>query len=147
MAGGTRGRPSIFSTILRDDPQQQFSVVSTVEQQTQGRREVLDALLVVLVHHELAGLEPTDKSSFGIGELGVEVGDLGVANAAQQMVGQIGTVAGIQLLSTIQGGSVDGLPFTAAYLIGGTVAAAGVVAAGFISRRARVARVVVAEAA
>ena len=77
----------------------------------------------------------------------VDVGDLGVANAAQQMVGQIGTVAGIQLLSTIQGGSVDGLPFTAAYLIGGTVAAAGVVAAGFISRRARVARVVVAEAA
>lgn len=63
----------------------------------------------------------------------VAVTDLGVANAAQQMVGQIGTVAGIQLLSTINGGSSDAMPFAAAYVVGGVVAVAGVVAAGFIS--------------
>lgn len=61
--------------------------------------------------------------------------DLGVANAAQQMVGQIGTVAGIQILSTIQGGSADGLPFAAAYIVGGAVAVGGVAAASFIRGR------------
>ncbi len=65
--------------------------------------------------------------------------DLGVANAAQQMVGQIGTVAGIQILSTIQGGSADGLPFAAAYIVGGAVAVAGVAAASFIRGRGGVA--------
>ena len=48
----------------------------------------------------------------------VSTGDLGVANAAQQMVGQIGTVAGIQLLSTLHGGSVDAGPFASAYVVG-----------------------------
>lgn len=56
----------------------------------------------------------------------VEPGDLGVANAAQQMVGSIGTVAGIQLLSTIQGGSEAAMPFIAAYLVGAGVAGVGV---------------------
>jgi len=65
----------------------------------------------------------------------VETGDLGVANAAQQMVGQIGTVAGIQLLSTIQGGSDSALPFAAAYVAGGVVAVFGVVATTFIRAR------------
>lgn len=77
----------------------------------------------------------------------VEVGDLGVANAAQQMVGQIGTVAGIQLLSTINGGSGDAAPFAAAYLVGGVVAAGGAVAASFISVRSRAARLRMADAA
>jgi len=77
----------------------------------------------------------------------VEARDLGVANASQQMVGQIGTVAGIQVLSTIQGGSTEAFPFTAAYLVGGAVAIGGVVAAGFISRSRRDARLEVADAA
>ena len=77
----------------------------------------------------------------------VETRDLGVANAAQQMVGQIGTVAGIQVLSTIQGGSADALPFTGAYLVGGVLAITGVVAAGFISRSRRDARLRIADAA
>ncbi len=77
----------------------------------------------------------------------VEPRDLGVANAAQQMVGQIGTVAGIQVLSTIQGGSTDAFPFTAAYVVGGAVAVTGVVAAGFISRARRATRLDVAEVA
>ncbi len=63
--------------------------------------------------------------------------DLGVANAAQQMVGQLGTVAGIQILSTIQGGSADGFPFAAAYVVGGVVAVGGAVAASFIAGRGR----------
>jgi EmrB/QacA subfamily drug resistance transporter len=66
----------------------------------------------------------------------VDPEDLGVANAAQQMVAMIGTVAGIQVLSTIQGGSDAAGPFTAAYLVGGAVAVGGVVAAAFV-RRAR----------
>lgn len=77
----------------------------------------------------------------------VAVTDLGVANAAQQMVGQIGTVAGIQLLSTINGGSADAMPFAAAYLVGAVVAGAGVVAAGFISASRRVVPLRVADAA
>ncbi len=77
----------------------------------------------------------------------VDVSDLGVANAAQQMVGQIGTVAGIQLLSTINGGSADATPFAAAYLVGAIVAGLGVVAAGFISATRRDTRLTVADAA
>jgi EmrB/QacA subfamily drug resistance transporter len=67
----------------------------------------------------------------------VDAEDLGVANAAQQMVAMIGAVAGIQVLSTIQGGSDAAGPFTAAYVLGGVVAVVGVVAAAFVrsSRR------------
>lgn len=71
----------------------------------------------------------------------VEAEDLGVANAAQQMVAMIGTVAGIQVLSTIQGGSEDAGPFSAAYLVGGAAAIVGLVAASFVrSSRASPAR-------
>lgn len=77
----------------------------------------------------------------------VDEHDLGVANAAQQMVAQIGTVAGIQVLSTIQGGSGAALPFAAAYLVGGGVAALGVVAAGFVRASARRPALRIADAA
>lgn len=77
----------------------------------------------------------------------VESGDLGVANAAQQMVGQIGTVAGIQLLSTIQGGSTAAGPFTAAYFVGAGVAGMGVVATTFIRSRRATGELRVADAA
>jgi MFS family permease len=71
----------------------------------------------------------------------VDPEDLGVANAAQQMVAMIGTVAGIQVLSTIQGGSEDAGPFSAAYLVGGAVAVIGLVAAAFVrSTRSAAAR-------
>jgi EmrB/QacA subfamily drug resistance transporter len=62
----------------------------------------------------------------------VDAEDLGVANAAQQMVAMIGTVAGIQVLSTIQGGSEDAGPFSAAYILGGAAAVIGLVAAAFV---------------
>jgi EmrB/QacA subfamily drug resistance transporter len=65
----------------------------------------------------------------------VAVEDLGVANAAQQMVAQIGVVAGIQVLSTIQHGSDSAGPFVAAYLTGGVFAVVGVIGAASVSRR------------
>lgn len=76
----------------------------------------------------------------------VDAEDLGVANAAQQMVAMIGTVAGIQVLSTIQGGSEAAGPFTAAYLVGGVVAVLGVVAASFIRSNRSAASLRAAEA-
>jgi MFS family permease len=62
----------------------------------------------------------------------VDAEDLGAANAAQQMVAMIGATAGIQVLSTVQGGSEAAGPFTAAYLLGAGVAVVGVVAAVFV---------------
>jgi EmrB/QacA subfamily drug resistance transporter len=59
----------------------------------------------------------------------VEPERLGVANAAQVMVTQIGAVTGIQVLSTIQGGASGTGPFVLAYVTGGLVAVAGVLGA------------------
>jgi EmrB/QacA subfamily drug resistance transporter len=77
----------------------------------------------------------------------VDAEDLGVANAAQQMVAMIGAVAGIQVLSTIQGGSEAATPFTAAYLVGGAVTVVGVVASMFVRSSRTTARLRTAEAA
>jgi MFS family permease len=78
------------------------------------------------------GLGASSPSLVTVVANAVEERDLGVANAAQQMVAQIGTVAGIQVLSTVQGSSSAKAPFTAAYLIGGAVAVLGVIAATFL---------------
>jgi MFS family permease len=68
----------------------------------------------------------------------VDRADLGVASAASQLMAQIGTVAGIQLMQTVQVSrqAADGLvgSYRAAYLLGALVAAAGVVAAAFVRR-------------
>jgi MFS family permease len=77
----------------------------------------------------------------------VETENLGVANAAQVMVTQIGVVAGIQVLSTVQGGGSSTGSFTVAYLVGGIVAVAGIVGAAFVQSADRPARLSVAEAA
>jgi hypothetical protein len=67
----------------------------------------------------------------------VDERDLGVANAAQAMVAQIGTVAGIQVLAAVQQsvGGRDG--FTAAYVVGALVAALGVGGAAFVRSASR----------
>lgn len=61
---------------------------------------------------------------------------LGIASAAQQLVTQVGVVAGIQLMSTIQASreGAAGLngSFRAAYLVGAGVCFAGVVCAAFL---------------
>lgn len=62
----------------------------------------------------------------------VDVHDLGVANAAQQMVAQIGVVAGIQVLSTVQGDSHLAGPFVAAYSVGAVAAVVAVIGAWFV---------------
>jgi len=61
---------------------------------------------------------------------------LGIASAAQQLVTQVGLVAGIQLMSTIQASreATDGLTgsFRASYLLGAGVCGLGVVCALFL---------------
>ncbi|MEA3055147.1 MAG: hypothetical protein QOD30_579, partial [Actinomycetota bacterium] len=70
--------------------------------------------------------------------------DLGIAGAAQQMMTQIGVVAGIQLMQTVQ---IAGEPsvglvgsYHRAYLLGAAVCALGIVAAAFVQRSPRVVR-------
>lgn len=65
----------------------------------------------------------------------VDSSDLGVANAAQQMVAQIGVVAGIQVLSTIQAGSDESGPFVVAYLVGAVASVVGIAGAAAVTRR------------
>jgi EmrB/QacA subfamily drug resistance transporter len=66
----------------------------------------------------------------------VDEEQLGIASAAQQLVTQVGVVAGIQLMSTIQASreAAAGLTgsFRSAYLVGAGVAVAGVLCAAFL---------------
>jgi MFS family permease len=66
----------------------------------------------------------------------VDEASLGIAGAAQQLVTQIGVVAGIQLMSTIQASreGSDGLvgSFRVAYLVGAGVCFLGVICAAFL---------------
>jgi EmrB/QacA subfamily drug resistance transporter len=68
----------------------------------------------------------------------VEDEDLGVVGAAQQMMAQVGVVAGIQILQTVQAArepAVGGIAsYHAAYWVGALAAALGVVAALFVHR-------------
>jgi hypothetical protein len=63
------------------------------------------------------------------------------------MVTQIGVVAGIQVLSTIQNGSHSSDPFVLAYVVGGLVGIVGVVGAAFVRSADRRASLRVAAAA
>jgi MFS family permease len=93
------------------------------------------------------GLGTSQPSLISSAANAVETENLGVANAAQVMVTQIGVVAGIQVLSTVQGGGSSTGSFTVAYLVGGIVAVAGIVGAAFVQSADRPARLRVAEAA
>jgi EmrB/QacA subfamily drug resistance transporter len=93
------------------------------------------------------GLGASQPSLISSAANAVEVQNLGVANAAQVMVTQIGVVAGIQVLSTIQNGATSPGPFTAAYIAGGIVAVGGVIGATFVRSADRPARLRVARAA
>lgn len=67
--------------------------------------------------------------------------DLGIAGATQQMVNQVGVVIGIQVMQTIVAARGDAIGDVAAYgeayLVGGVLAAAGVVLAVFVRSTAR----------
>ena len=70
----------------------------------------------------------------------VEQTDLGIASASQQLVSQVATVAGVQLMTTVQATlASDGIAssFQRAYLLGGIVSLLGVVCAAGIRRANR----------
>jgi EmrB/QacA subfamily drug resistance transporter len=108
--------------------------------------ETLALVFAALVLSGL-GLGTSQPSLISSAANAVETETLGVANAAQVMVTQIGVVAGIQVLSTIQDGATTTGPFTTAYIAGGLVAVFGVVGAAFVRSADRPARLRVARAA
>jgi EmrB/QacA subfamily drug resistance transporter len=67
----------------------------------------------------------------------VQPSELGVANAAQSMIAQLGVVIGMGMMSTVQASSNGSGAFVAAYLLGGALAFAAVIAATFVHRVAR----------
>ncbi len=93
------------------------------------------------------GLGTSQPSLISSAANAVETESLGVANAAQVMVTQIGVVSGIQVVSIIQGGAASTGSFTLAYLAGGIVAVVGIVGAAFVQSADRPARLSVARAA
>ena len=64
----------------------------------------------------------------------VDESDLGVAGAAQQMVAQVGVVAGIQIMQTVQEASGS---FSTAYLVGAGVCLLGAASAWFVRSSGR----------
>jgi EmrB/QacA subfamily drug resistance transporter len=102
------------------------------------------ALIVVGLAASGLGLGWSSPSLVSSVANAVDERDLGVANAAQSMVTQIGTVAGIQVLAAVHEaiGGRDG--FSVAYLVGAGVAAIGVLGAAGVrsADRARVLRAV-----
>jgi len=94
----------------------------------------LIALALVLSGLGLGASSPSLVSSVAGA---VEERDLGVANAAQAMVAQIGTVAGIQVLAAVHEsiGGRDG--FATAYVVGAVVAAIGVAGAACVRSASR----------
>jgi MFS family permease len=83
------------------------------------------------------GMGATQPSMVATIANAVDENDLGVAGAAQQMLTQIGTVGGIQLLQTTQMVTEERSGLTGsygnAYLLGAVLAAAGAVTASFIA--------------
>ncbi len=108
-----------------------------------------ETLLLVFAALVLSGLGlgTSQPSLISSAANAVETESLGVANAAQVMVTQIGVVAGIQVVSTVQGGASSAGSFTLAYLVGGIVAVVGIVGAAFVQSADRPAQLRVARAA
>ena len=75
----------------------------------------------------------------------VDESDLGIVGAAQQMMTQIGVVAGIQLMQTLQASSEESIgvveSYQRAYWLGAAVCALGVASAWFVRRSPPMARV------
>jgi MFS family permease len=95
------------------------------------------ALIVVGLALSGLGLGASSPSLVSSVANAVDERDLGVANAAQSMVTQIGTVAGIQVLAAVHD-AIDGRDgFTAAYALGAVVAAVGVAGAWCVRSKER----------
>ncbi len=73
----------------------------------------------------------------------VEAGDLGVASAAVQTMGQIGVVAGMQLLLTVEStmdDTIGNAAYGSAYHVGAIAAVLALIAAAFVRRSRHTAR-------
>jgi EmrB/QacA subfamily drug resistance transporter len=131
-------RAAVFGTVLIAVSMASFALGSA----SGGLAFVFAALLLSGI-----GLGAASPSLITVVANTVRPDDLGVANAAQQMVAQIGVVAGIQVLSTIQGGSEASAPFVVAYLAGATLAVVGVLGAAAVRRRGAAAPISIAREA
>jgi EmrB/QacA subfamily drug resistance transporter len=100
-----------------------------------------DLLVVFALALSGVGLGASSPSMAATVANAVEPDDLGVAGAAQQLLAQVGVVAGIQLMQTVQVARepVDGLvgSYHAAYLLGAVVCLGGVIAAAYVRRSPR----------
>lgn len=105
-----------------------FVVLSMVALAIGARTEVLAFVFAGLVLSGL-GLGVASPSLTSSIANAVDASDLGVANAAQAMVSQIGVVAGMQILTTVSDSGRGGAPFANAYLVGGAVAVVSIFAA------------------
>lgn len=96
-----------------------------------------DALVVLALSLSGLGLGACSPSMAASLANAVDEADLGVVTAMQQMVAQVGVVAGIQAMLTVQRAreATAGLAgsFQDAYLVGAAFAAVGCVAAAFMS--------------
>jgi EmrB/QacA subfamily drug resistance transporter len=92
-----------------------------------------DGLLIAALALSGVGLGISSPSVAASVGNAVEPEDLGIASAAQQLLTQIGLVAGIQLMQTVEATS----SFRAAYLMGAGVCAVGLVCAFFVQSAQR----------
>ncbi len=94
----------------------------------------LESVAVVVVGFVLQGLghglvrPPTSTALAN----SVDEANLGIAAAAERLLGQLGTAFGITLLTVVYAGTNDPSRFAAAFASGAVLAAAGVVAATFM---------------
>jgi EmrB/QacA subfamily drug resistance transporter len=97
-----------------------------------------DLLVVAALGLSGVGLGASSPSMAATVANAVDEDDLGIAGATQQLMTQIGVVAGIQLMQTLQVSRepVVGLveSYQSAYLLGAGVCVLGVVAAAFVRR-------------
>lgn len=112
-----------------------FIVVSMVGLAQIGA-ESTDLLLIGSLALSGVGMGTTAPAMTAAIANAVEDADLGVAGAAQQMMQQVGVVAGIQILQTVQASrepAVGGIAsYHTAYLVGAVAAGLGVLAACFV---------------
>jgi EmrB/QacA subfamily drug resistance transporter len=117
------------------------SVAVSMVALAQLRPGVSDLVVVGALALSGLGLGASSPSMAATIANAVDEADLGIAGAAQQLITQVGVVAGIQLMQTVQAaragavGLIDS--YQEAYLLGGAVAALGIVSASFVQRTAR----------
>jgi EmrB/QacA subfamily drug resistance transporter len=107
----------------------------------QVTRSSSDVLVIAGLALSGMGLGASSPSMAATIANAVEETDLGIAGAAQQMMTQIGVVAGIQLMQTVQisGEHTVGLvaSYHRAYYLGAAVCAFGIASAWFVQRSPR----------